>query len=523
MYSIMQDTSLKAKFNASFCFLDSERKVNGAYRGYQSLYINHRASFKNAALERQYFLVHKIEQEEGKNMDEAYQTALQEMFFERSLKKLPLTISKEWEKFTWGYLKNYFKELQIVGKTPYGKAFVLDLPNATVLQGIVERSHASFEFNSRFKRVPRVEALLAVCDIENFDFKEWQKFVNDIVGGQEEFDKISLDHQEALVRAFEIYGAEKIVLDLRTTWHSTNLKNVNIMIRMATDKNVKNAIKAGFKKLIDMCYEKNLASYIFPAINSFERIWKDHKASIQQGNLDPIKAFLDTIQYENVIIGAEELAACCAKAKVSEDGYRKFQTQYLDNLDKILVAPRSYPTIISRVDNKLVWEMLDMSIPRAWTVGIETNCCMHPNGPGGACLVYAAKNPETSGVLRIEENGKTIAQSFMWLGAPDKDGLRTMVLDNIEFLGNNMRDTLKEAYNSFGDTMARYAKVFRIKAITIGAGYTNISLSDLCNQPSALETSSRYYAPKPETLGYYDARTQWLFRTFDNEIAKKKD
>jgi len=524
LYSIMEDTTLKAKVNCGFCFLDQERKVSDTYRGYQSLYINHRASFKNAALERQYFLVHDLG--DGQELltleakEEAYEAALKKMFFERSLKKLPLTIATEWEIFTWNYLKQYFKPLLMIGKTPYGRAFVLDLPNATVLQNVVERSHASFEFHSRFKRVPKIAALLAVCDIENFDFKEWQAFLTNVIGGQETFEAMQYERQEALVRAFELFGNDTIALERLETWHSTNLKNVNILVRMAADKNAKNSIKNGFKKTIDMCINSEQSGYIYPVVNSFEKIWKDHQASISNNNFTPIKAFIDSIQYENVIIGAQELANVCAIAKVSEAEFKMFQTQYLDHLDRILVAPRAYPTVANRVNDKIQWELLDMSVPRAWTVGIETHCCMHPMSVGGSCLLYAAKNPETSGILRITENGKTIAQSFTWLGAPDKDGQRTLVLDNIETLGSNLRDSVRDAYLDFAVKMEKYAKLFGFKAITIGSGCSDMHLATLTGQAEPVERNSRFYAPKPETMGYYDANTQWLLTSFEAKEAK---
>jgi hypothetical protein len=512
----MSDTALKTKFNASFCFLDQERKVNDTYKGYQSLYINHRASFKNAALERQYFLIKKQEIKENETPEMVYETALKDMFFERSLKKLPLTIAKDWEIFTWQYLKPYFKELTVVGESPYGTSFVLDLPNATVLQGIVEKSHASFEFQSRFKRVPKLPALLAVCDIENFDFKGWQDFLTTVVEGQPKFEALPFDKQEALVRAFEMFGNDPIALNLLDTWHSANIKLANVMLRMAKDKNEKNAVKAGFKKSVDMCIANEANGYIYPLVNSFEKIWEEHRASIANNNFAPIRSFLDSIRYDNVVIGAEELSNVCSMAKVSEQEYKMFQDQYLEFLDRILVAPRAYPTVSNMVNNKIAWEMLDMSIPRAWVVGIETHCCMHPNSVGGACLVYAARNPETSGILRITENGKTIAQSFVWLGAIDKEGYRTLVLDNIETLGNNIRTSVQEAYHDFATYMERYAKLFRFKAITIGSGYSEgVNLVEMCGQDGKLENSSKFYAPKPESLGYYDARTQWILKKFD--------
>jgi hypothetical protein len=332
------------------------------------------------------------------------------------------------------------------------------------------------------------------------------------MGGQEEFKKIPIDHQKSAVRAFEIFGNDKkAVMDNILLWHGSAIRGINILLRITRDKNKKEVIRNQFKSLFEKYCDKR--EFIFPIIGNFERLVKEHAQNIRNKNWEAIEKFLSEIRYESVSYGAEELAKVCGKAKVSESEYKLFEGQYLKNLEKGLMSYRTYPTVYSEFAKNAAWEMLDMTVPRAWVVGIETYCCMHPTNVGGVCLEYAAENYETSGILRVEEKGKTIAQSFMWLSGPDSEGNRTMVLDNIEVAGNNIRELVKEAYIDFADKMEFYARMFKIKAITVGTGYTDIDLSSICER--RLENNDSLKASIPGTLRYSDAGTQWLLRKYN--------
>jgi hypothetical protein len=503
-YNVLDGTITRGQINMSFCFVDKERKVDSLYKGTQMLMINHSCSFKNATLTKQYFLIPKRED----TMTEAGVLAeLQSQFFNKALKKLPLPISKDWEQYIWEEISPYFTELDIVGNLPYVKVFKMTLPNVQKLEALVEIAHKSFEFQERWKRVPRIKAVLGTSDIQHFNFKEWQTFLNRI--GMETFNAHSYNHQLALVQSFEVLGDNQYVIDYFSLWHATAIKKVGIMLRLEKDKNKKIVIRNLFLRLFELF--KDNSGYIHPAINNFQKLASEHEENIKLGNLEPIKKALDQIQYEEVETGAEELARVCGLAKVSDSEYKKFETEYLLYLDSCLTSARAYPTIGNKINEKIGWEILDMSVPRAWTVGIETHCCMHPDSVGGVCLTYAAQNPETSGIIRITENGKTIAQSFFWLSKFDINMKRTFVLDNIEVLGSGIRSTVIDAYKDLAEHLTQYANLFGIKAITIGSGYSDVTLSEIARK---IDSNNEYYAQIPETLRYSDARTQYLFKEF---------
>lgn len=501
VFPVMSGASPVARINPSTCFIDSEEKVDSTWKGSQFLLINNRASTKSATLDKQYFLVPRSVEDKV-----AY---LKKQFFDKNIKKLPLPIHQDWEDFFWEDIQAYFTELESQGNPPY-TGYVLSLPNIEIIQNLIEKIHAKAEFKARFNRVPRLDALFVTCDIESFDFKLWQGFIQSKIGGQETFEKMPLEHQKAVVRAFEIFGDSALILPHINIWHTLSLRPINIFLRLSKDKNQKQRIKQIFEILFDQY--KDQKDFLYPAISNFESLFKEQAHNISAKNFSPVEKFLNQIKYDNVTDGAQELAHVCGLAKVSAHEYKLFEALYLKYFESIMMAPRSYPTIENEFAAKASWELLDMSSPKAWVVGIETYCCMHPTSVGGACLEYAAKNPEDSGILRVSEKGKTIAQSFVWISSPDERGYRTLVLDNIETAGNNIRDIVKEAYLDFAQKMEYYARLFKIKAITIGTGYSDMVLSELCEEK--LSNTSNLYAQKPSTLGYYDAREQWLLKKF---------
>ena len=485
------------KANMANCFIDKELS-SPKYKGSYYLLINNKASAKNASLEEQYFLVKK-----GEDIDKE----LKRQFFENNMKKLPLPLKEEWQDYFWEQIAHRFEPLESVGQTPYN-GFVLKLPDFEQLNELIELSHAASEFKAKFKRVPQLKSLLSVMDIENFNFKEWQNFLK-FLGGIEEFKKLSPENQVAMVRAFEMLGNNPSVKSEVTLWHGASMKRAQTLLRLEKDKNRKQQIKSAFKSIFEQFKEKEY-DLLYAVIGNFEKLFKEEAQNIRNKNWDAIKKFLAQISYEDVATGAEELARVCSAAKVSESEFKKFEALYFKNLERGIWGYRSFPTV-NGIAGKVSWELLDMTVPRAWVVGIETYCCMHPDSIGGACLEYAGDHIEESGILRIHEKGKTVAQSFMWLSEPDKNGLRTMVLDNIEVAGREIRGTVIEAYKNFAKEMEIYAPLFGIKAITVGGGYSDVQLKSFCFE---LDKDSPLYAKIPKSLGYTDARTQWLLKEF---------
>lgn len=498
-------------FNAAECYLLSEEKVKEQYKGYRSLYGNTKLSFKSPSLERQYFLV------ENNVPDEEVENNIKEQFFQKALIKLPIPIKKEWQQYIWDDIKNYFEEMTIVGNSPYKCCFAMKLPDATVLQSLVELCHKSHLFKTKHKNVPRLKSIIyGVCDIDNFVFKEWQEMLK-LIGGQEVLVAQSADKQKSLAAAFEIFGAKQFVWDYINRWHTIDLRKIGLLIKSKNEKIEKDAIRTYAARLFEIC-EGN-QEFLYIGLNNFETILDKGEEALKTRNKTKILEILNNMAYADVQIGCEELAMVCSQAKVSEKNYKTYEEEYLEHLDNCLIAPKSYPTIYRSLDNDVKWEIIDMSIPRAWVVGLETHCCQHLHSCGGACVRYAAKNPSTAGIVRISKKGVTVAQSFMWLSDFDAQGKRIMVLDNIEINGHSANDVgelektnkkyIIDAYKHMAETLESYAALFRIKNINIGTGYSDVSLNSFCDNPKEGEM-----AKIPSTLNYTDANRQFVLKRF---------
>ena len=516
-YPLMDDTVKIADVIFANCFVAQERAIKTPYEGRQVLLINYMASFKSSSIDKQYFLIPKEDglTDEEMNSFEWQEAKLKDLFFRKALEKLPLPLKKEWEEFAWKEVQNFFKPISIYGKTPYAAAYVMALPNINALQQLVEFSHKSFEFKNKFKRVPQLRSVvMGASDIENFSFPEWQKLLG-MIGGQEALLRFDADRQLALVRGFETLGAIEMVPNSIELLHSTNSKAIGIMIRREKDNGKKQLIRNCFRSIMEMFADET--EYLYSAINMFPKLFADNEQNIKLRNKQAIVKYLNEICYEDVIAG--DMAAVCKAAKIDQDYFKEIEREYLAHLPMIDKAPRAYPTIRKQINADVSWEMIDMSNPVAWIVGIETHCCQHLRGAGGSCVRYAAKNPETSGIVRIMHKGKTVAQSFFWLSKfNEKTGLRTLCLDNIEIAGassaeleeGSKKSFIIDAYKSFANSMERFAKLFRYDRITVGTGYMELNMSAIADRKAA----PNEMAIKPESLGYSDAGSQWVVKDF---------
>jgi hypothetical protein len=71
---------------------------------------------------------------------------------------------------------------------------------------------------------------------------------------------------------------------------------------------------------------------------------------------------------------------------------------------------------------------------RNFTVGYDTECCMHYDGAGESCIYMATSEP-LSGIWVVDNSaGDVLAQAFVWVDK-DKD---TLVFDNIEFKSSSI-------------------------------------------------------------------------------------
>ena len=463
---------------------------------------------RTSSLEEMFFLVKK-----GKEEEEI--ANVKELFFNNFLKNLPIPTLKEWEGFLWDTISPSLEILPTMGSLPFN-GYKLSIKENDLID-LIPKIASKAEFKDRFGRVPKIEELLNIYDIKNFNFKDWQKTVEKI-GGIEKFKKI--EFLKEFVLSFELLGSELVEEykkeEILSTLHASSLHYTNVMLRKEKDKNKKQEIKRLFKNLFLAFKDKD--PYIFnKVISSFPEIYEEELGLLKNKSWKKVEDFALYKVFKGEYDTFKEFSLFAMKNGVSENS---FQNKYMPLIEAYVTegkySYRDFPTI-----KKNNWEILDWTEPQSWFVGIETNCCQHLDSAGRACVEYGVKHIPTSGIFRVmDKKGDTIAQSFLWLSNVDINGKRVLVCDNIEYLGDGMRDSMVTAYKEMAEELAKYANLFGIKAITIGAGFGGDSIESLGIKNKKVKEGDTNYGVIPRTLGYTDARKQYLLKEFDKKENK---
>ena len=518
-YPLRRNNIAAGAYNFSNMNIEKETPMEN-FKAHKALMISNLASSKTGDILKQYFLIDKKFKDGQPKETEDIVSEIKDIFFSRNMKSLPIPIKTEWEEYFWEEVEKSLSPLNQISNPPMA-GYVMSLPDLTFLSRLIETCHTKSEYKKYKGRVPNIAALLSIGDIKGLDLKDWKAFMANVIVSKEEFEKnYSVEHQNTIVRAFELFGNTKEILNSLNELHSASLRTLNMKIRNMAEEGKKKQYKNALSKVFTEY--SNRSNDLISVINNFDDLFEEHNQNIKSGNWKAIEKYLATIIYDNVAEGCRDLAITCGKVSVSKEAYPEYQELYLDNIQNCLTAPKEYPTITGIVEGSkknTTWETIDMSDPRAWVVGLETHCCQHLGSVGGDCVRYAIANPSTSGIFRVDEKGKTIAQSFFWLKESSKAGEYILVFDNIEVAGsseNGIRDSVLEAYKSFAKEMKKYVKLFRIRAITVGTGYMETFLKDVTTEKATNEN----YAEIPQTLNYTDARTQMLLKEY--KLSKVK-
>lgn len=409
-------------------------------------------------------------------------TQLSTIFKER----YPVPMKKEWEDQVFKRLIGELVTLNTVGTIPFKKVLKIEFKQELFKEIIVEE-FAKWQFNEKFKFVPKVTSLLYYLDVDTFKPKKWQLFLEGI-GGKDFFDKKEKKNQIDYVYVFECFQEDAIeLIDILSNFYlenkekgEINLSNLDFYkiakaLMRETFFNSKKAISA-IRKLLNYMSEHDKISNI--NLNStliFKKILTviTNEEFFELSCNSPKRFFEEiiNISYKEIDPRCSVLALKASDLLLSYETYLKYEKAYLDNIKYIKEDPRFFPTISGEIENSAyTWECIDMEDPNAWFVGLETNCCQHLENAGASCVRYMANNPGKSGIFRVMKKGRTVAQSFMWVDIEKN----TMVFDNIEVLGGEIRDVILECYNSYCQKVLEM-KICRFYKFTIGLGCNSVT------------------------------------------------
>lgn len=437
---------------------------------------------------------------------------------------LPIPLEEEWEDiFFQKILENkssFLKELSIVGRNnPYSKAYRLVLDNS-FLEKELSLAYGKSQFIRSFKRAPKIEELWLTIDPQSFKFKEWQIFLGEI-GGLEGFEEFG-DFKEVVVYLFEVFGknSSKVINALE----ALNINFINLSFKEASINIFKNKSfqKSSVFDIFIKCLniikeyidrEANKGNHI-PLLGIINNL----VASIGKLNLNRLskapKSFVAELQTNsyNPEKGAEGLALTASHMFLSLEHYKDYEKQYLAAMPNIISSSRTYPTVKGTTQAGYSYESADMGTPTAWFVGLATNCCQHLHSVGSSCVEFAAQNPDISGMFIVrDKRNKIIAQSWFWFNQNTRD----FVFDNIEVLGEEVRDSIFECYTDFIERELKpRADLFQIKRVCVGLGYNDMEkLKDFSK--TIRRTSIKMFSKKTGASDTYsDAEEQVTIAQF---------
>ena len=159
---------------------------------------------------------------------------------------------------------------------------------------------------------------------------------------------------------------------------------------------------------------------------------------------------------------------------------------------------------------KYEYELLDLVDPIQMNVGYYTDCCFTYGGVSENSLMHACTN-EDSRIFVIKQNGKVVAQSWVW-----RNG-NTVCFDNIEVYGVSERAGSKfwHVYEQASNEILEISQTCesedkKIQLVTIGKGYTDIDLNGknlVCEK-----------MPLPKENLYTDAKEQVIVATSSDYV-----
>ena len=425
---------------------------------------------------------------------------------------LPLPSDESTVKNVVSSLRNLTKNAQVFYSTeafPYRNAVVLDINSPEAIEAISHNmivSYGETQFVKAFKRAPRVKSLMYMINPEkSFSMKTWPKVMN-FFGGKEDFEKMNLEYQKNIIWAYEVFGEKTI--DIFEVLKKKGLSFDYIPFKTLSIAKIKTAdFKIDLNLFVKILKELDEGIMIYSLVSSLEESeFRNNFKNIAKSK-STLLTELSKKQYTNMRQGGEPIAIVAAELGISQNHFETYQDEYIKAMEKLPFEARTYPTISGKLEGSdYAWESMDMGNPRAWFVGLETNCCQHLHSLGGECVRYAAKNPKYSGILRITKKGKTIAQSFFWFHQESGD----FVMDNIEVLGGELRDSILTCYNLFIDELEKRKDIFGIKRVSFGGGYSDINVSNFEKLSDNVKLSNM-----PNGHGVYtDANIQYLLRKF---------
>lgn len=392
-------------------------------------------------------------------------------------KRYPIPTQVEWEDGVFLEIAKTLIKLATIGNVPFKAIYKINY-NPELFKTIIIKEYSKYKFKEKFNFVPKLESLLYILDMDKFSSKKWQTFLAGY-GGADKFNSLVESDQIGYVNLFECFQENTIELleiigEIKVGNISTNTLSKNLL-----NESFFSSSKAigMIKSLYRYVEENNKDIFITNTLFVKKMLYIltiEETYLLSSSPKDFYEEIIST-RYDSVDPRCGELAIKASQLMLDYQTYLLYENEYLDNIKYIKEDPRYFPLIKGNVTGKssYTWEIMDMDNPSSWFVGLETNCCQHLQSAGASCIRYSAKNPGTSGAVKVCKDGVTIAQSFFWIDIDKK----RFIFDNIEMVSINdgYVATTNQAYKDMVNKMKEF-KIFDYRSYNVGMGYSESGL-----------------------------------------------
>ncbi len=200
-----------------------------------------------------------------------------------------------------------------------------------------------------------------------------------------------------------------------------------------------------------------------------------------------IDDFRDGPMYQGVTEENKELAECCSKFNITQEGF-----DFLSDLLKEGRAVKDKQVLRvcedevasgkdlsdERNADLITYKVLEKGDPLGLIIGNLTNCCQRYGGVGQNCMTVGATDVNST-FLTINKGGKMLAQGWIWYDPKTQ----TVAIDNIEapevvkdIVNNEKRGEIGECIQRFCDNAFRTMNEngHKVSNVVIGACNTDV-------------------------------------------------
>ena len=242
-------------------------------------------------------------------------------------------------------------------------------------------------------------------------------------------------------------------------------------------------------------------------ISVVQRRFNEIKIVYSNMKITPELAFsyVEHNKYENVNVGNELVTKAASIQSYSQADFEKIQEIFNYGKQRTFSSiPKIKSEAIEKAGELFYYEILDLTDPRAMSIGFESTCCQRLKEPAEVCMEHSMVDKNGRVMVITNPIGEVIAQSWIWrnkdvlcfdnIEVPDPkmwdhgipkgredDGIRNEFTDNMldiyRMAAKEIMEIDSKMYKELLDagkiTQEQYDGL-RLGKITIGEGYSNI-------------------------------------------------